>query len=57
MYLTHNEEQSVVAERFIRTLKNKIHRNMTSVSKNVFIDILDNIVNECKNIHIIIQLK
>ena len=38
MYSTHNEEKSVVAERFIRTLKNKIYKHMTAVSKNVFID-------------------
>ena len=33
MYSTHNEEKSVVAERFIRTLKDKTHKHMTSVSK------------------------
>ena len=38
MYSTHNEGKSVVAERFIRTLKNKIYKYMTSVSKNVYID-------------------
>ena len=46
MYSTHNEEKSVVAERFIRTLKNKIHKYMTSISENVYIDKLDGIVNE-----------
>ena len=45
MYSTHNEGKSVVAERFIRTLKNKIYKYMTSVSKNVYIDRVDNIVN------------
>ena len=35
MYSIHNEGKSVVAERFIRTLKTKIHKCMTSVSKNV----------------------
>ena len=45
MYSTHNEEKSVIAERFIRTLKNKIYKYMTSISKNVYIDKLDNIVN------------
>ena len=35
MYSTHNEEKSVLAERFIRILKNKIYKYMTSVSKNV----------------------
>ena len=49
MYLTHNEGKSVVAERFIRTLKNKIYKYMTSISKNVYIDKLDDIINECNN--------
>ena len=46
MYSTHSEGKSVVAERFIRTLKNKIYKYMTSISKNVYIDKLDDIVNE-----------
>ena len=46
MYSTHNEEKSVIAERFIRTLKNKIYKYMTSVSKNVYIDELDVIVDD-----------
>ena len=37
MYSTHNEGKSIVAERFIRRLKNKIYKNMTSVPKNVYI--------------------
>ena len=41
MYSIHNEEKSVVAERFIRTLKTKVYKYMTSVSKNVYIDKLD----------------
>ena len=45
MYSTHNEGKSVVAERFIRTLKSKIYKYMTSISKNVYIDKLDDIVN------------
>ena len=49
MYSTHNEEKSVVAEKFIRTLKNKVYKYMTSVSKNVYIDKLDDIVNEYNN--------
>ena len=49
MYSTHNEGKSVVAERFIRTLKNKIHKYMTSVSKNAYIDKLDDIVNKYNN--------
>ena len=49
MYLIHNEGKSVVAERFIRTLKAKIYKHMTLVSKNVYINKLDDIVNEYKN--------
>ena len=45
----HNEGKSVVAEWFIRTLKNKIYKYMTSISKNVYIDRLDDIVNEYNN--------
>ena len=45
MYSTHNDRKSVVAERFIRTLKTKIYKYMTSLSKNVYIDKLDDIVN------------
>ena len=45
MHSTHNEGKSVFAERFIRTLKNKIYKYMTSISKNVYIDKLDDIVN------------
>ena len=49
MYSIHNEEKSVVAERCIRTLKTKIYKYMTSVSKNVFINKLDDIVGEYSN--------
>ena len=49
MYSTHNEGKSVVAERFIRTIKNMIYKHLTSVSKNVYIDKLDDIVNEYNN--------
>ena len=45
MYSTQNEGKSVIAERFIRTLKNKIYKYMISISKNVYIDKLDDIVN------------
>ena len=44
MYSTQNEGKSVVAEIFIRTLKNKIYKHITSISKYVYIDKLDNIV-------------
>ena len=46
MYSIHNEEKSVAAERFIRTLKTKIYKHMTSVSKNLYINKLDDIVGE-----------
>ena len=49
MYSPHNEGKSAVAERFIRTIKNKICKHMTSISKNVYIDKLDDIVNEDNN--------
>ena len=49
MYSTHNEGKSVVAKRFIRTLKNNIYKYTTSISKNVCIDKLDDIVNEYNN--------
>ena len=58
MYSTHNEGKSVVAERFIRTLKSKIYKHMTSISKNVYIDKLDDIVNEYNNAyHTTIKMK
>ena len=58
MYSTHNEGKSVVAERFIRTLKNKIYKYMTSISKNVYIDKLDDIINEYNNTyHTTIKMK
>ena len=49
MYSTHNEEKFVIAERFIRTLKNKTYKYITSVSKNVYIDKLYDIVNQYNN--------
>ena len=49
MYSIHNEGKSVVAERFIRTLKTKIYKYMTAISKNVYIDKLDDMVNEYNN--------
>ena len=55
MYSTHNEQKSTVAERF---LKNKIYKYMTSVSKNVYIDKLDDTGNEYNNTyHITIKMK
>ena len=49
MYSTHNEGKSVITERFVRKLKNKIDKYMTSISKNVYIDKLDYIVNKYNN--------
>ena len=49
MYSTNNEGKSVTAERLIRTLKNKIYKYMTSISKNVYIDNRDDIVKEYNN--------
>ena len=49
IYLTQNEGKSVVAERFIRTLRNKMYKYMTSISRNVYIDKLDDIVHEYNN--------
>ena len=46
MYSTYNEGKSVAAEGFIRTLKSKIYKYMTSISKNVYIDKLNDIVDE-----------
>ena len=40
MYSTYNEGKSVIGERFIRTLKSKIYKHMTAVSKNVYFDVL-----------------
>ena len=58
MYSTHNEGKSVVAERFIRTLKNKIYKYMTSISKNLYIDKLDHTVNKYNNTyHTTIKMK
>ena len=49
MYLTRNEGKSVVAERFIRTFKNKVYKYMTSISKNVYIDKFDDIATKYNN--------
>ena len=46
MYSTHNEGKSVVAERFIRTLKNKLYKHMTATGKNVYYNVLDDVVNK-----------
>ena len=63
MYSTYNEGKSVVVERLVKTLKNKIYKHMRALSielhsKNVYFDILDDIVDECNNTyHKIIKMK
>ena len=58
MYSRNNEGKYVVAERFIRMLKSKIYKHMTSVSKNVYIDKLDDIVDKYNNTyHTTIKMK
>ena len=58
MYSTYNEGKFVVAERFIRMLKNKIFKHMTGISKNVYCDVLDDIVNKYNNaVHRTIKMK
>ena len=49
MYSTFNEGKSVVAERFIRSLKNKLYKHMTATGKNIYYDVLDDVVNEYNN--------
>ena len=49
MYSIHNEEKSIIAERFIRTLKNKIYKYITTISKYVYTDKLDDVVDEYNN--------
>ena len=56
IYSTHNKRKSVITERFFRTLKNKIYKYITSISKNVYVDKIDyKLIN--KMIYIITQLK
>ena len=58
MHSEHSEGKSVIAERFSGTLKNKIDKYMTAVSKNMYIDKLDNTVNRFNNIyHIATKMK
>ena len=58
MYTTNNEGKSIAAERFIRTLKSKIYKHMTSISKNVYIDKLDDIVDKYNSTyHTTIKMK
>ena len=61
MYSTNNEGKSVIAERFIKTLKNKIYKHMTYVGKNVYFNVLDDIVKDYKDynntVHSSIRMK
>ena len=58
MYSTFNEGKSVVAERFIRKLKNKLYKHLTATGKNVYYDVLDDVINEYNNTkHSTIKMK
>ena len=58
MNSTFNEGKSVVAERFTRTLKNKLYKHMAATGKNVYYDVFDDVVNECNNTkHSTIKMK
>ena len=58
MYSMYNEGKSVVSERFIRTLKSKLYKHMTAIDKNVYYDVLDDIVNKYNNTkHSTIKMK
>ena len=58
MYSTYNKGKSVIAERFIKTLKNKIFKHMRAISKNVYLGVLDDIVNKYNNtVHRTIKMK
>ena len=57
MYSTHNERKSVAAERFIRSLKDKTYKCMTSIPKIVYIDKLDDIFNKYNTYHCTIKIK
>ena len=58
MYSKYNEGKSIVAERFVRTLKNEIFKHMTTIAINVYFDVWDDIVNKCNNtVHKTIKMK
>ena len=58
MYSTYNEGKSVVVERFIRALKNKLYKHMTATDKNVYYNVLDDVVNKYNNTkHSTIKMK
>ena len=58
MYSIFNEVESVVAERFIRILKNKLYKHMTAINKNAYYDVLDDVVDKYNNTkHSTIKMK
>ena len=58
MYSTYNQGKSIVAERFIRTLTNKISKQMRAISKNIYSDVLHDIVNKYNDrVHGTIKMK
>ena len=58
MYSKNNEGKSVVAERFIKTLKNKIYKHITIIGKNVYFNVFDDIIKDYNNtIHNSIKMK
>ena len=58
MYSTYNKRKSVIAEKFIKTLKNKIYKHIIAIGKNVYFDVLDDIVNKYNNsFHSSIKMK
>ena len=58
MYSTHNEGKSVVAERFIKNLKNKIYKHMTTIGEKVYFNVFDDIVDKYNNsFHSSIKMK
>ena len=58
MYSTYNEGKYVVAERYTRTLKNKILKHMAAIQQNIYINVLDDIANKYNNaVHRIIKMK
>ena len=56
IYSTFNEEKSALPERFIRTLKNKIYKHMTAISKNIYVDVFDDIVKYNNTVHKTIKM-
>ena len=57
MYSTYNQGKSVMAERFIKTFKNKMWKHMTAVSKNVYFHVTGDIDDEYNTFHKTIKMK